>query len=62
MVIEAYEFYFGTKRQRGYHGKLKSVRGTLKQSVSGIFERQDRVYSEIVFNCKNKDLARHYSR
>ena len=28
--IEVDESYFGAKRQRGYHGKLKRGRGTLK--------------------------------
>ena len=38
----------GGKRQRGYHGKLKRGRGTLKQPVFGVFERDGRVYTEIV--------------
>ena len=51
--IELDERYFGAKRIRGYHGKLKRGRGTLKQPVFGIFERKDetgkkRVYTEIV--------------
>lgn len=41
--IELDESYFGAKRQRGYHGKLKCGRGTLKQPVFGIFEREGRV-------------------
>lgn len=39
------ESYFGAKRQRGFHGKLKRGRGTLKQPVFGIFERDGRVYT-----------------
>lgn len=54
--IEVDESYFGAKRQRGYHGKLKRGRGTLKQPVFGIFERQGRVYTEIVPDCKKKTL------
>lgn len=44
--IEVDESYFGAKRQRGFHGKLKRGRGTLKQPVFGIFEREGRVYTE----------------
>ena len=54
--VEVDESYFGAKRQRGYHGKLKRGRGTLKQPVFGIFERQGRVYTEIVPDCKKKTL------
>ena len=41
--IEVDESYFGAKRQRGFHGKLKRGRGTLKQPVFGIFKRNGRV-------------------
>jgi len=54
--IEVDESYFGARRMRGFHGKLKRGRGTLKQPVFGIFERQGRVYTEIVPNCKKKTL------
>ena len=54
--VEVDESYFGAKRQRGYHGKLKRGRGTLKQPVFGIFERNGRVYTEIVPDCKKKTL------
>lgn len=37
--IELDESYFGVKQQRGFHGKLKRGRGTLKQPVFGILER-----------------------
>lgn len=46
--IELDESYFGAKRQRGYHGKLKRGHGTLKQPVFGVFERDGRVYTS---NC-----------
>jgi len=48
--VEVDESYFGAKRHRGYHGKLKRGRGrgTLKQPVFGVFERDGRVYTEIV--------------
>lgn len=54
--IEVDESYFGARRQRGFHGKLKRGRGTLKQPVFGIFERNGRVYTEIVPDCKMKTL------
>lgn len=54
--IEVNESYFGAKGQRRFHGKLKRGRGTLKQPVFGIFERNGRVYTEIVPDCKIKTL------
>ena len=54
--VEVDESYFGAKRQRGYHGKLKRGRGTLKQPVFGVFERDGRVYTEIVPDCKRLTL------
>ena len=55
--IEVDESYFGAKRQRGFHGKLKRGRGTtLKQPVFGIFERDGRVYTEIIPDCKKDTL------
>ena len=52
---EVDEAYFGAKRIRGFHGKLKRGRGTKKQPVFGILKRNGRVYTEIVPNCK-KDI------
>ena len=54
--VEVDESYFGAKRHRGYHGKLKRGRGTLKQPVFGVFERDGRVYTEIVSDCKRLTL------
>lgn len=54
--IELDESYFGARRKRGNHAKLKRGRGTLKQPVFGIFERQGRVYTEIVPDCQKKTL------
>ncbi|AVH82460.1 transposase [Moraxella catarrhalis] len=54
--IEVDESYFGAKWQRGFHSKLKRGRGTLKQPVFGIFEREGRVYTEIVPDCKKQTL------
>src|SRR3989344_4940627 len=45
---EVDESYFGARRKRGFHGKLKRGRGTLKQPVFGILKRNGRVYTEIV--------------
>lgn len=53
---ECDESYFGAKRVRGWHGKLKRGRGTMKQPVFGIFERGGRVFTEIVPDCKKKTL------
>lgn len=56
--IECDESYFGARRIRGFHGKLKRGRGTYKQPVFGIFERNGRVYTEIVPDCKKKTLQK----
>lgn len=54
--IELDESYFGARRSRGFHGKLKRGRGTMKQPVFGIFERKGKVYTEIIPDCKKKTL------
>jgi len=48
-TVECDEAYFGGKRKRGLSGKRG--RGTNKQPVFGIFERDGKVYAEIVDNC-----------
>lgn len=53
---EVDESYFGAKRIRGFHGKLKRGRGTKKQPVFGIVKRNGKVYTEIVPNCKKQTL------
>lgn len=53
---EVDESYFGGRRKRGFRGKLKRGRGTLKQPVFGIVKRNGRVYTEIVPNCKKATL------
>ena len=53
---EVDESYFGARRKRGFRGKLKRGRGTLKQPVFGIFKRNGHVYTEIVPNCKKVTL------
>lgn len=53
---ECDEAYFGGKRRRGVPGKRG--RGCSKQPVFGIFEREGRVYTEIVPNCKKPTLQK----
>lgn len=53
---EVDESYFGARRVRGYHGKLKRGRGTHKQPVFGILKRNGRVYTEIIPNCTSEVL------
>jgi transposase-like protein len=55
-VVELDESYFGARRVRGRHIKLKRGRGTRKQPVFGIYERGGRVYTEIVPNCSGAIL------
>lgn len=55
-VIELDESYFGARRVRGLHIKLKRGRGTRKQPVFGIYQRDGRVYTEIVQNCSGATL------
>lgn len=54
--VELDESYFGAKRKRGFAGKLKRGRGTLKQPVFGILKRNGRVYTEIIPDCKKDTL------
>lgn len=54
--VEVDESYHGAKRKRGFHGKLKRGRGTKKQPVFGIFEREGEVFTELVPDCKKKTL------
>lgn len=54
--VEFDESYFGARRKRGFQGKLKRGRGTLKQPVFGLFKRKGRVLTEIVPDCKKKTL------
>lgn len=55
-IIELDESYFGARRIRGKHIKLKRGRGTRKQPVFGIYQRGGRVYTEIVPNCSGAIL------
>jgi len=54
--VEVDESYFGASRVKGRMGKRG--RGTLKQPVFGIFERNGRVYTEIIPNCERKTLRK----
>ena len=54
--IELDESYFGSRRIRGNKCKLKRGRGTRKQPVFGIFQRNGRVYTEIIPDCKKETL------
>lgn len=55
-TIEMDESYFGPRRIRGKHIKLKRGRGTRKQPVFGVYERGGRVYTEIIPNCSGDTL------
>lgn len=51
-TVECDEAYFGSKRLRGINVPQKPGRGTWKRPVFGIFERDGRVYTEIVSDSK----------
>ena len=55
-VVEVDESYFGPSRVRGRALPRLRGRGTLKQPVFGIFERQGEVYTEIVADCSQNTL------
>lgn len=57
-IVECDESYFGRKRLRGVNMPQKRGRGTWKQPVFGIFEREGRVYTEIVANNKIPTLRK----
>jgi transposase-like protein len=54
--IEVDESYFGPKRVKGKSSKRG--RGTHRQPVFGIYERNGRVYTEIISDCKLRTLRR----
>jgi transposase len=47
-TVEVDESYFGPSRLRGKQGPHRRGRGTWKQPVFGVFERDGRVYTEII--------------
>ena len=55
-VVEVDESYFGPSRIRGRALPRLRGRGTLKQPVFGIFERQGEVYTEIIQDCSQVTL------
>jgi transposase-like protein len=55
-VVEVDESFFGPARVRGRPGPRKRGRGTLKQPVFGIYERNGSVYTELVSDCSAKTL------
>jgi transposase-like protein len=55
--VEVDESYWWAKRKRGYRGKLKKWRWTLKQPVFWLLKRWWRVYTQIVPNCKAETLV-----
>jgi len=56
--VELDEAYFGAKRLRGVHMPQKRGRGTWKQPVFGVFERNGRVYTEIIPDAKSTTLRK----
>ena len=52
--IEVDESYFGPRRIKGQ--ATRRGRGTHRQPVFGIYERNGRVYTEIIPNCKRRTL------
>ena len=57
-TVEVDESYFGATRKRGAPGARKRGRGSGKQPVFGIYEREGRVFAEVVPDCKKKTLQR----
>ncbi len=55
-VVEVDESYFGPSRVLGRALPRLRGRGTLKQPVFGIFERQGEVYTEIIQDCSQATL------
>lgn len=56
--VELDEAYFGAKRLRGINMPQKRGRGTWKQAVFGVFERDGRVYTELIPNAKSATLRK----
>lgn len=55
-IVEVDESFFGPARLRGKPGPRRRGRGTLKQPVFGIYERNGRVYTELVPDCSATTL------
>ena len=54
--VEVDESYHGGLRRRGFHGKVKRGRGTSRQMVFGIYERDGEVFTEMIPDGKKKTL------
>jgi len=57
-VVELDESFFGPTRVRGRPGPRKRGRGTTKQPVFGIYDRDGRIYTELVSDCSAKTLQK----
>ena len=57
-IVELDESFFGPNRVRGRPGPRKRGRGTTKQPVFGIYERNGRIYTELVSNCSALTLQK----
>jgi transposase-like protein len=57
-IVELDESFFGPTRVRGRPGPRKRGRGTTKQPVFGIYERNGRIYTELVSNCSALTLQK----
>ncbi len=55
-TVEVDESYFGATRRRGDPGSKRRGRGSDKQPVFGVIERDGRVFTEVVSDCKKKTL------
>ncbi|GKY89401.1 hypothetical protein STA1M1_32700 [Sinisalibacter aestuarii] len=55
-TVEVDESYFGATRRRGDPGSKRRGRGSEKQPVFGVIERDGRVFTEVVPDCKKKTL------
>ena len=53
-TVEVDESYFGATRRKGDPGVKRRGRGSEKQPVFGVIERDGRVFTEIVPDCKKK--------
>jgi transposase len=57
-IVEVDESYFGPSRIRGRQGPCRRGRGTWRQPVFGVFEREGRVFTEIIPDCKKETLRK----
>ena len=57
-AIEPNESFFDPTRVRGRSGPRKRGRGTTKQPVFGIHDRDGRIYTELVGDCSSKTLQK----